>query len=287
MARGSEENTGLPSFFQDNSWLDILAQRGVGPAPDFVASGASSAPAVGWAMPVFEPEPIASSPTTTPTATPAGFPRELVVRLEMPSELLEAIKELKEAIIMALSVSQRQATIVPVYIPICVAQMAPQVLPQASHAPTETSGETICPKCGRPGRLYEHRKGRRTYIYMLHGGSKCYLGPTDRVKVMQPSLAERALLNNAQQHQAGILSLQAPWPSKPQVPGSSPGGPARRRGLSPPCPPFGSFPSISSSGLWLIARQRASTHIALMFMSLTRRASANSRSILNFILFHS
>ena len=261
MARGSEENTGLPSFFQDNSWLDILAQRGVGPAPDFVASGASSAPAVGWAMPVFEPEPIASSPTTTPTATPAGFPRELVVRLEMPSELLEAIKELKEAIIMALSVSQRQATIVPIYIPISVAQMAPQVLPQASHAPTETSGETICPKCGRPGRLYEHRKGRRTYIYMLHGGSKCYLGPADVVKVSRPS--------------------------KPQVPGSSPGGPAKRRGLSPPCPPFGSFLSILSSGLWLIARQRASTHIALMFMSLTRRASANSRSILNFILFHS
>ena len=108
---------------------------------------------------------------------------------------------------MALSVSQRQATIVPIYIPISVAQMAPQAPPQApGHASAETSGEVVCPKCGRPGRLYEYRRGRRAYIYVLHGRSKCSLGPADVVKVEWPSLAERALLNNAQRGRARILS---------------------------------------------------------------------------------
>jgi len=46
MARRSGENTGLPSFFQNNPWLGILAQRGAEPTPDFVASRASSAPVV-------------------------------------------------------------------------------------------------------------------------------------------------------------------------------------------------------------------------------------------------
>ena len=205
MARRSREGSSLPSFLQDNPWLDILAQRGVEPSPDFAASGTPSGPKVSRAKPVIEPEPMACSPTATPTAVPppASFPGELVVRLEVPSELLEAIRELKEAIIMALSVSQRQATIVPIYIPISVAQMAPQAPPQApSHVPAEV----ICPKCGRPGRLYEHRRGGRTYVFVLHGRQKCYLGPADRVKVKWPSLAERALLNNAQHGRAGILS---------------------------------------------------------------------------------
>ena len=199
MTRGSGENTGLPSFFQDNPWLDILAQRGVELAPDFVGSEVLSAPAVSRATPIIEQEPVANSPTTTLTAMSpaAGFPRELV----------EVIRELKEAIIMALSVSQRQATIIPIYIPISVAQMAPQAPPQApSHVPAETSGEVICPKCGRPGKLYEHRRGGRIYILVLHGRQKCYLGPADKVKVNWPSLVERALLNNAQHGRAGILS---------------------------------------------------------------------------------
>ena len=209
MTQGSGENTGLPSFFQDDPWLDFLAQRGVELTPDFVGSEALSAPAVKRITPVIESEPVASSPTTTLTAMSpaAGFPRELVVRLEVPSELLEAIRELKEAVIMALSVSQRQATIVPIYIPISVAQMAPQAPPQApSHVPAEVSGEVICPKCGRPGKLYEHRRGGRTYVLVLHGRQKCYLGPADAVKVKWPHLAERALLNNAQHGRAGILS---------------------------------------------------------------------------------
>jgi len=156
------------------------------------------------ATPVIEPEPIASSPTRPPAES---LPRELVVRLEVPPELIEAIRELKEAIIMALSVSQRQATIVPIYIPISVAQMAPQVLPQApNYAPAEPTGEIICPKCGRPGRLYEYRRGKRAYVLVLHGRQKCYLGPADVVKVKWPHLAERALLNNAQHGRAGILS---------------------------------------------------------------------------------
>ena len=200
MTRRGEENTGLPSFFQGNPWLDVLAQRGVEPAPDFVASEAPFAPVVSGATPVIEPEPVASSSTTTPTATPppVSFPRELVVRLKVPSELVEAIRGLKEAVVMALSVSQRQATIVPIYIPISVAQTAPQVPPQVpSHAPAGVTGEVICPKCGRPGKLYEYRRGRRSYIYVLHGRSKCSLGPADKVKVNWPSLAERALLHNA------------------------------------------------------------------------------------------
>ena len=163
------------------------------------------------ATPVIEPEPIASSPTRPPAES---LPRELVVRLEVPPELIEAIRELKEAIIMALSVSQRQATIVPIYIPISVAQMAPQVLPQApNYAPAEPTGEIICPKCGRPGRLYEYRRGGRAYVYVLHGRSKCFLGPVDRVKMKWPSLAERALLHNASQHQARILSPSGLRPS--------------------------------------------------------------------------
>ena len=72
----------------------------------------------------------------------AGFPRELVMRLKVPSELIETIRELKEAIIMALSVSQRQVTVVPIYISISVAQMIPQALLQASNL-TEASGEVV------------------------------------------------------------------------------------------------------------------------------------------------
>ena len=56
MARRGEEEPSLPSFFQDNPWLDILAQRGAELTPDFVASEASSAPAVSRATPVIEPE---------------------------------------------------------------------------------------------------------------------------------------------------------------------------------------------------------------------------------------
>ena len=243
MTGRGEENAGLPSFFQDNPWLDVLAQRGAEPTPDFAAPRASPAPAVSRATPVIEPEPIASSPTTTPTAMQplVSFPRELVVRLGVPSELLEAIRELKEAVIMALSVSQRQATSVPIYIPISVAQMAQA--PQVSASPSKpvpplsptpclqhfpplvgpgreaepgASGEVICPKCGRPGKLYKHKRGRRAYVLVLHGRQKCYLGPADRVKVNWPSLARRSLLNSAQHGQAGILSPPGLRPS-PQV----------------------------------------------------------------------
>ena len=185
MARRGEENASLPSFFQDNPWLDILAQRGAEPSPDLVASETPSASVVNRAKPVIKPEPIASSPVTPPTI---GFPRELVMRLEVPSELIKTIRELKEAMIMALSVSQRQVTIVPIYIPISVAQMAPQTSLRASNyatateALTQTPSEVVCPKCGRPGRLYEYRRGRRAYIYVLHGRSKCSLGPADKVR---------------------------------------------------------------------------------------------------------
>jgi len=176
------------------SWL-----REAEPELDFVALRASSAPAISRATPVTGPEPVASSPIT-PSA--AGFPRELVVRLEVPTELIDAIRELEEA------------TIVPIYIPISVAQMAPQVPLQApNHAPARATGEVICPKCGRPGKLYEYRRGRRSYVYVLHGRSKCSLGPADRVKVKRPSLAERALLHNAPRRRAGIPSLRELRPS--------------------------------------------------------------------------
>ena len=58
-----------------------------------MAPEALSVPAVGGAVPVIEPEPTASSPTITPPAI--SFPKDLVVRLEVPSELVEAIKELR------------------------------------------------------------------------------------------------------------------------------------------------------------------------------------------------
>ena len=107
-----------------------------------------------------------------------------MVRLEVSPELIEAIRGLKEAIITALSVSQRQATIIPIYIPISVAQMVPRELPKASdHAPVRATGEVICPKCGRPGKPYEYRRGRRGCIHVLHGRSKYSLSPADRVKV--------------------------------------------------------------------------------------------------------
>jgi len=251
LAQRGGENTGLPSFFQDNPWLDILAQRGAEPMPDFVVSEAPSAPAVSRAKPVIEPEPIAG-----PLAMPVtGFPRELVVRLEVPPGLIEAIRELKEAIIMALFVSQRQATVVPIYIPINVAQMVPQVAPQAPDcAPAKSAGEVICPKCGRPGKLYEYKRGRRSYIYVLHGRSKCSLGPADRVKVMWPSLAERALLHNALRHRAGILSPRdlrpSPlvWSSAPQ-PDRLPSAlrMAAPGGFEPPTPGLGGPEARSKS----------------------------------------
>ena len=161
MAQRDGRTPELPSFFEGNPWLDILAQRGAEPEPDFAASSIPSSPTARETTPIIETEPVASS-----SATPVvSFPRELVVRLEMSPELVKAIKELKEAIIMALSVSQRQVTVVPIYIPISVAQMIPQTPLQASNhaivarAPTQTPGEVICPKCGRPGKLYEMRRG--------------------------------------------------------------------------------------------------------------------------------
>ena len=207
MARRSEENAGLPSFFQDNPWLDILARRGVEPLPNFVTSEMSSAPTVNRATPAIEPEPIASPPTTPA----AGFPRELVVRLEVPSELIEAVRELKEAIIMALSMSQRQATIIPIYIPVSVAQLTPQ----ATYALTPAQGlegdGLICPKCGRPGKLSRARKGMRTYILVLHGRQKCYLGPEEKVREKWPQLFERCLVESAQHSWAEKLSQEGLW----------------------------------------------------------------------------
>ena len=146
----------MPSFFEGNPWLDILAQRGTEPEPDFVASSMLSSLTAREAMPIIETEPVASSP-----ATPImNSPRELIVRLEVPPELVEV----------------------------------------------------ICPKCGRLGKLYEMRRGGRTYILVLHGRQKCYLGPVDEVKVNWPSLAERGLLNNAQHEQARV-----PLPSGSQA----------------------------------------------------------------------
>ena len=81
MVRRGEENADLPGFFQDNPWLDILAQGRAEPMPDFMASEASFATAVGRTTPVIEPEPIATSSTTTPLV--ASLPKELVVRLEV------------------------------------------------------------------------------------------------------------------------------------------------------------------------------------------------------------
>ena len=216
MTRRGEENTGLPSFFQDNPWLDILAQRGAEPTPDFVASGAPSAPAVSGATSVTEPEPIASSPTTTPLV--ASFPKELVVRLEAPPELLEAIKELREAIIMALSVSQRQTTVIPIHIPISVAQVAPQFAQAPVLAQSIEGNGLLCPKCGRPGRLVRSRRGRRTYILVLHGRQKCYLGPEEKVREKWPQLLEQGLVESAQHSRVLNSSPGGLWAASPVLP---------------------------------------------------------------------
>ena len=203
MTRRGRESTVLPSFFEDNPWLDILAQRGVESEPDFVTSTMLSAPASSKDMYVFEPRPVASPPATSA--------RELVARLEVPSELIKAIRELKEAIIMALSMSQRQATIIPIYIPVSVAQLTPQ----ATYALTPAQGlegdGLICPKCGRPGKLIKSRKGKRTYILVLHGRQKCYLGPEEKVREKWPQLFERCLVESAQHSWAEKLSQEGLW----------------------------------------------------------------------------
>mgnify|MGYP007013803631 CR=1 FL=1 len=208
LARRSEERSGLPSFFQDNPWLDILAQRGTEPSPDFVVSQASPTPVVSRTTPSIEPETITSSPVTPPAIS---FPREFVVRLEMPSELIKAIRELKEVVVMALSMSQRQATIVPIYIPINVAQLAPQ----ATHALIPTRGlegnGLICPKCGRPGKLIKVRKGKRTYFLVLHRRQKCYLGPEEKIREKWPQLLERSLVESAQRLWSLRLSQEGLW----------------------------------------------------------------------------
>ena len=194
--RGGEELS-LPSFFQDNPWLNILAQRGTELSSDFVISQASSTPVVSRTTPSIEPEFISNLPATSPTVS---FPRKLIImiRLEVPSELVKAIRELKEAIIAALSVNQRQATIVPIYIPISVAQLAPQAIHASIPVQSLEEDGLICPKCGRPGKLIKSRKGRRTYILVLHGRQKCYLGPLDKVREKWPHLLERCLVESAQ-----------------------------------------------------------------------------------------
>jgi len=138
------------------------------------------------------------------------------MRLEVPQELIEALKEFKKAIIMALSISQHQATIVPIYIPISVAQVAPQAWATHSGRASVTqsawnSNEVICPKCGRPGRLIRNRKGKRAYVLVLHGRQKCYLGPEDVVKVKRPSLAEQSVVEAARTDQAEMLSPRGCW----------------------------------------------------------------------------
>jgi len=199
----------LPSFFQDNPWLDILTQRGAEPSPDFVSLEAPAAPAVSKTVPFIEPEPTVNSPTTS---LAVSIPKELIVRLEVSPEIIEAIREFKEAIVTALSISQHQATIIPIYIPISVTQMTPQASLQAhdhaiaAKAPTQTSGEVLCPKCGRPRRLIYNRKSGRAYVLVLHGRQKCYLGPEDVVKVKWPSLAERSVIETVRQGRARILS---------------------------------------------------------------------------------
>ena len=215
MGQRSEENPGLPSFFQDNPWLDILAQRGTELTPDFVASEASSAPAIDEATPIIEPEPVASSLATPPAV---GFPKELVVRLEASPELLEAIKELREAIIMALSVSQRQTTVIPIHIPISVAQVAPQFAQAPVLAQSIEGNGLLCPKCGRPGRLVRSRRGRRTYILVLHGRQKCYLGPEEKVREKWPQLLERGLVESAQHSRALNFSPGGLWAANPVLP---------------------------------------------------------------------
>lgn|GEM_PF-4601589 len=107
----------------------------------------------------------------------------LKATLEFPAKYADS-GLFKEAVIMALSVSQRQATSVPIYIPISVAQMAqaplvstspsrpvpplsptpclqhfPPLVGPGREAEPGASGEVICPKCGRPGKLYEHKRG--------------------------------------------------------------------------------------------------------------------------------
>jgi len=213
LARRGEEKPGLPGFFQDNPWLDILAQRGTEPTPDFVASRASSAPTVNGVTPVIEPEPVASSPATSPAVS---IPRELVVKLEVPSELVMAIKELKEAIIMALSISQRQTTIIPIYIPISLTQLSNA---RQIRQRTQVPGEIICPKCGQPGRLYRFSRRRRTYILVLHEQRRCYLGPESKVKAKWPSLVEWASDRAA----GGCLGLSlGRWWSRVQIPAAPP-----------------------------------------------------------------
>ena len=213
MTRRSEESSNLPSFFQDNPWLDILSQRGAEFSSDVMASQASSSLTVSKAMPSIEPELIANSPTTPPTVS---FPGELVVRLEVSSELVEAIRELKEAIIMALFMSQRQATIVPIYIPISLTQLSnAQQIGQRAQVP----GEIICPKCGQPGRLYRFSRRGRTYILVLHGQRRCYLGPESKVKAKWPSLVEQASDRAA----GGCRGLSlGRWWSRVQIPAAPP-----------------------------------------------------------------
>ena len=73
-----------------------------------MVSETSSAPAVSKATSLIELELIVNSSATPPTSPL----RELVVKLEVSSELIKAIRELKEAIIMAFSMSRRQVTII-------------------------------------------------------------------------------------------------------------------------------------------------------------------------------
>ena len=187
MAQRGGQGPDLPSFFKNNPWLDILAQRGT--ELDFMTSSASSSPAACETTPATETESITGSLATPVMCVPGEF----VMKFELPSELVKAIKELKETIVMALSASQRQATIIPIYIPINVAQLAHQTI----HASILTQGleenRLICPKCGRPGKLSRARKGKRTYIIILHGRQKCYLGLLDRVKEKWPHLLQRKL----------------------------------------------------------------------------------------------
>ena len=82
---------------------------------------------------------------------------------------------------MTLSASQRRATMIPIYTPMSMAQVAPQTV-QAS-TPTQRLEENglVCPRCGA-GRLIKARKGMRAYLLVLHGRQKCYLYPLDKVR---------------------------------------------------------------------------------------------------------
>ena len=164
----------LPSFLQDNPWVDILSQRGNEHEP----FSAHSAP---------QPEEKRLKPTPQPRPPTDTSVKELLTELK---QLLQSFR-IQQTVVQP---SQPTVIVIPIYIPLLPGMLYP---PASSEPVKEGSKQLVlCPKCGRYGtiNICTSRRGgkERRYIYIYHGnGERCYVGGAHQIDELLMNFDER------------------------------------------------------------------------------------------------